>query len=1770
MNAPNRRTLHLLVAMGLTMSACSFNHAEAIPELDKSKFDAGKVEVKQEGKTEIINQTTNRVALDWHSFNIAADEGVEFIQPKGGIALNRILDSNPSTIFGSLKANGTVLLLNPHGILFGEGKTIEVGNLVASTAWVEDDFMKDFAGSKNDIKLQLGDDSAGAITVGSNTTIKAQGGLVALHASIVENKGNIEAEDGKIALAAVKELKLSVDSAGKINFTTSGEIANANAINRGHLTADGGYIVMTAKQAGDALANVVNNEGVIEANTIKVNDKGEILLDGGSHGVVNISGTVSASGTTEKQIGGTIKIAGKEKEIVNNANLRADGAVNGNGGQIQISGGKKLSVSNEAVISATGKNGGTIQITEEEVNIKDKANLLANGNASGGKIQISKGKKLSVAGEAEVNASGGESGGTIQITENEARINDKVKLLANGDAAGGSIQFSGGEKLSISDQSEISAAGGKQVGELLVDSPVDIHIGDKDPDEAEKLDEQKTDQYLYENRHLRQEDLNSLSEKKVINNYIKADYVSYLLSNGTSVTINSVDRNRQSDKRTALGQADIYVDKPIEKSAVMSNKAGGRYGDVNSDATLTLQAQRNIYVNNPITAKDGKLNVNLHADTNGVGKGMVVIDANVDTNGGNFTAGTGVNITDGTVGTFIGNVTSRKAKEIKITTKGGDADFYGDVGLGIEDGNFIVDTTGNTGKGNINISGNLGSVNTYEFFINSTRGGADVKDDPKMKQLARVYYDKYLKNIVWINPDDLETATVTTADGKTMRLYDWLKERCLGANSQFQYSLYDCGKGKKITRPEENSAEEKEVIKEYYQKNVYLGSYDTPSKAFDDLTDAEYTTLARHILTAYDCGSTTNRESILTRWDLARTAVQENRVPGKTADDTYLATITTPLEDWVVNSQLVPLVSKGTNEELFLGGRTEYTGDSTQQENRRFSWQTGPEAGQVFYVSSGKGTGTTSLNMYQGWSHDVGYNEPNNDSKYEQPFVAIGSRIDTTWADVNDQKNNVRGFVQEENMLHANVTLKSSTGDITIGGNVGKSAPLQSLNIETAGKVTTGGGANPGTMDKNKEHQYQINTGGKYTGMMLVDGQVAIVGEAGVDIGDHITADSVNINSKRDIVTRGIETKNKVALSTEGPSSAIIMEKQIKTDSQEPDAVIIDAHEGRLVNKSDAGMGIETGKGGSWKIYTGSPVGNEYGKNLNSGTYALWGRDDGELYSYTAVQADDYKPDAVNGRYIFSCYPVLTYSAEDMEKTYGDSVKVENPWQITAMVQGADILSYKDKAFDESAVWQDAQDKVDVVSDGFAKEATRTGGQNKAADGNLAVYDITMAATPEFANSAAAAHGYKPEFAGEKGKLTINRKKLDVQVNLAGEYGSDVYKETLAAPNLVNGDAIVKSAYRLDDRYASKVKASAGTVTADAGTYDGVVVADAVDFKDSQMAANYDITFVKGSLTLVPHDIVLQPTGEGKELAAEDIYNAGMPYEKQLVNGDTLADAPTLSWLIGSKQSDNAYGIDLLANKEKIGSGDVMGNYRFHYQGTYTLRQADVPAVPDRGSGYRPIPEPASTPVPPSEPTPKPAPDVPQDKTEPVVPPEKEKQGDGPSRDAQKADLPDRERPLLPYVSTDPHQGQGSYQLENEPEEGPGQKVLGLTVAKLPFGKKVQGNIYDYGTYQVTVEPGRVSLLPADKEIPVPRQTLPNQYREYTRMLTAKGSTAAFKLVYDGAIFAIHPADASAVHLLEAGDAARNVDVASQALHAAFKEMGLELEDIDAVYICFD
>ncbi|MBU3673113.1 MAG: filamentous hemagglutinin N-terminal domain-containing protein, partial [Sinobacteraceae bacterium] len=276
----------------------------------------------------VIEQSSNKAILNWQSFSIAAGEQVQFIQPTAqAIALNRVVGNDASRIYGSLTANGRVFLINAHGVFFAPSASVDTGAFVASAHSIRDeDFL---AGRYVFTGPGLGEVSnEGTITAGPN-------GYVLLSGSRVSNEGFIRADRGSVGLASGARVEIDTDGDGLVRFSVDGAALGAAIRNSGAIVADGGRVSLLAVAAQDALGTVVNQSGLVQANSISERD-GVITLSGGPAGVVSVSGAISAAGTDPGETGGTIRVLGDRVAVLEGARLDATG--DRGGGNILIGG----------------------------------------------------------------------------------------------------------------------------------------------------------------------------------------------------------------------------------------------------------------------------------------------------------------------------------------------------------------------------------------------------------------------------------------------------------------------------------------------------------------------------------------------------------------------------------------------------------------------------------------------------------------------------------------------------------------------------------------------------------------------------------------------------------------------------------------------------------------------------------------------------------------------------------------------------------------------------------------------------------------------------------------------------------------------------------------------------------------------------------------------------------------------------------------------------------------------------------------------------------------------------------------------------------------------------------------------------------------------------------------------------------------------------------------------------------------------------------------
>lgn len=1480
-------TIMVFLAMALGGTA-----VQAMPS--GADIRSGQGSISQDGKNMTVQQNSQRMAIDWTKFDIAKDETVRYAQPdRNAISLNRVTGGQQSVIAGNLNANGNVVLVNPNGVVFTKNSSVDVGGLVASTARLNDEAMKNFSNGKDSLGLSLDKDSTASVI--NEGQIKAQGGLVALHAANVENKGTITNEGGTLAMAAAKNLTLSAADDDKLNFTVDGELAKSQALNSGSLKADGGYVVMTAKSAGDVLSTVVNNTGTIEAKTLRKNEKGQILLDGGDKGQVEVSGTLDASGTEAGQSAGNIKVIG-EKTIVH-----------------------------------------------------DGTNLLARGDVDGGKIETS-GDVLNLGDNLNIDASGNRgSHGTWLLDPLEVVIS--ATKPSGADHEYGTI---------------VGDTNGKTKNNVIYN----------DPPSGQNAN-------------------NSYNSTT----WIDSNQVGNILSNGTDVMIQAI---------SSSGAASITLESPID---ITISKSASK------NPTFTLEANRNITINQNITAESGGkgLNIMLNADTDGDNIGAVIMNADVTTNGGWFKSATGGNVThtygtsdadkknygtyngvkvgggpnhDGsTVGTYFGGKdTAKQAENRFIKTNGGAITLNGEVAIGLNGGTLTLDT----GGGDLTVTGLINSGNSYKAYIYGT-------DDWNNKMIQEMV-EQYLKDgtvpayhYIGITYDrDKDGNLIKDGNG-----YKWSTKKGIyadGANS-IHYVLNALTDT--TTASGKSGTELSAINPQWYTSTKAGEGYDSfiVDKA-STITVDEYLAYVKksapgnwktkyNALTFDEIKKDTTKmetlkadiaELIAHNWFLAEQIAENGTSGGAEVRDSYLATITTRLE----NSLSTP----NGQHTLWVGGRGSGVRGRTVKDDPNnpatwgpsdptlmdgFYWVTGPEGAASTYKDSEGNTlkydagtkfwDTVSSDWKTGKNGEKAYGLDPTWSTYKSgekiitqpdnngPFLTVGYGSDNQWDDANFGGETTWGFVQETNLANSSLKINSGTGEVKLQGDIGKGQALDTLSID-GGTVKIGDTSNKVT-DYNHGTVY-VDHGLKITGTgnVTVGGEIHSGENPETDTSTTLEGtykDNVTILSSGDIEVHGITANpytasgvttangGKISLTSTGDSGKITLGAGVDYDgnatagtiaagSSDNGAVIIDAQgkTGAFINSTDPNStdpkspAITTAPHGTWQVYVASPsdYGTVLGDNLNSDTNAQWSSESTNKYDKNVAEnAISAYADKTHNKFIFQVTPTITVSGQNMTKTYGDTLfdeDLRNNLTITSATFKASDDTSAHSVDDYSKNFQEASDKsayiastkdatdtglknISVSSEAQAATATRTDGYKDPTGGTIkSTYHFNVDK-----ENATGLNGY--DLATENADIEILRKTLTINNNATQTYGNaDVTNGTPSydKTQLVNGDTLGNIQYTIatDGSYADS---KGSNNTAHVGSYAKQYLTSSAEIKasdGSDASANYSVTG-SGTITVNPANLYLTVRNVSTTYGTAfdtDQYTYKIDEKKGgLVNGDT-------------------------------------------------------------------------------------------------------------------------------------------------------------------------------------------------------------------------------------------------------------------------------------------
>uniref|UniRef100_UPI003221C8C5 two-partner secretion domain-containing protein n=1 Tax=Marinimicrobium locisalis TaxID=546022 RepID=UPI003221C8C5 len=741
----------------LAMLACSpmvLSHtALAGPEGGNIVGGAGKISAEQ--KQTLIEQYSDRIAIDWESFDLDADEVVSFLQPgQDSVALNRILGNSASDIRGRINADGHVVLVNPRGIVFGESAQVNVGGMLASGLDIGvDDFMN------GDYVFSALEDAEGTV-INRGMLQASLGGSVGLLGKKVSNEGLIRAELGSVTLAAGKEAVMTFDNSGLMGIRVTESILQEDlgidpaVLNEGTIEAEGGRVLLTAAASRDVFSQAVNTGSLADARSVVMHDDGSFTLGEGAD-LVN-TGDIHVGHAEEA---GSAVLLGQ--------NVTQDGLVDassasGAGGRIELHARQTTLLkrgSETQAESLSGGQGGDVLALGRYVGAEGTAFVDASGAEGGGRIYLGgdyrgenawmpSADKTIVQAQAELkaNASEGGDGGRIIVWADEStRFGGNIDAKGSSDGLGGFAEVSGKKSLSFS--GTVGLHGGAGGGTLLLD-PEKIVIDDSGSDgPAEPTD------------GTYKVDFSFVEEEAPFN--ISTTTISGFLESGTDVVLQATKSISVDNAISAIGTkkenwlklhsgGDISIAQSIELGAGNFEAIAGHSG-CGSDCTPGKNGRKLLVGAKGSISTSGQINL---YSTEG-------IDINRSLSGGAVT------------------LRSRDSIDIaaNVVTEAGSLDIHaGDASLG-NDGISVQRLKNNNNgedpdiiEGNLVISGelhsngsdiNLNAFGNIQLQANASTGGGNFKvgEADKPKSFSSNYV------VGWDNDDNPIYATISTGNG---------------------------------------------------------------------------------------------------------------------------------------------------------------------------------------------------------------------------------------------------------------------------------------------------------------------------------------------------------------------------------------------------------------------------------------------------------------------------------------------------------------------------------------------------------------------------------------------------------------------------------------------------------------------------------------------------------------------------------------------------------------------------------------------------------------------------------------------------------------------------------------------------------------------------------------------------------------------------------------------------------------------------------------------
>jgi filamentous hemagglutinin family protein len=452
------------------------------------------------GSTFVINPSLGqqRGANLFHSFstfNIGQFQNAQFNTIAGTTNIvARVTGGSASTINGGISASANLFLLNPHGVMFGSGASVNVnGAFHVSTAdYLRlDDGSRFYANLSDSSVLTAAapaafgflDGSVGAITLTNSWLQQSTGRSVSLiGGNVTLNNSYIGTPGGRINVASVAsagEVAFGVNSLTATGFTAMGDIR----LNQSALNSDGFQYLETANvyiRGGRFVME--NTSGIVGRTNVggaprTVDVQVDSLVIGPYSGI-EIEAFGGGASTNAFIRAREIDVRGGDQESPSGI-LIAGGGFNPSGNvSIQT---ERLRLSGPGAIIGTGVvesfgRAGNLSIQASSVEILDNAALTAisTGAGDGGFINIvtdtltlrDRGSIQSVNASGLLGIPGGGDAGPISISARTVTLERNAVIAAvnigSGDA--GTITLTAADSLQLRNRSAISTQTTQGVG----------------------------------------------------------------------------------------------------------------------------------------------------------------------------------------------------------------------------------------------------------------------------------------------------------------------------------------------------------------------------------------------------------------------------------------------------------------------------------------------------------------------------------------------------------------------------------------------------------------------------------------------------------------------------------------------------------------------------------------------------------------------------------------------------------------------------------------------------------------------------------------------------------------------------------------------------------------------------------------------------------------------------------------------------------------------------------------------------------------------------------------------------------------------------------------------------------------------------------------------------------------------------------------------------------------------------------------------------------